>query len=135
MDISASLISDLTHRAREVSRRAYAPYSRFPVGAAVLTPEGAIYAGANVENASYGLAMCAERNAIFHAIAEGATAICAVAVYTPTRVPTPPCGACRQVMAEFGAEVLVICCSDDANAERRYRLADLLPEAFGPGHL
>jgi len=135
MDISAVLISNLTHRAREASRRAYVPYSEFPVGAAVLTSEGTIYVGANVENASYGLSMCAERNAIFHAIAEGAKAICAVAVYTPTRATTPPCGACRQVMSEFGTDVLVICCSDDESAEQRYHLADLLPKAFGPGHL
>jgi cytidine deaminase len=135
MAIAPSLISDLTQRAREVSLRAYTPYSKFPVGAAVLTTDGTIYAGANVENASYGLSMCAERNAIFRAIADGAKAIRAVAVYTPTRATTPPCGACRQVMAEFGADVLVICCSDDPSAEQRYQLADLLPEAFGPGHL
>ena len=135
MDISASLIGDLTQRARAMSTRAYAPYSKFPVGAAVLTPDGTIYAGANVENASYGLSMCAERNAIFHAIAEGAKAICAVAIYTPTPAPTPPCGACRQVMAEFATDVLVICCSEDESAGQQYHLADLLPEAFGPGHL
>jgi cytidine deaminase len=135
MDISASQISDLTRHAREASLRAYAPYSNFPVGAAVLTPDGKIFAGANVENASYGLSICAERNAIFHAVAQGAKAICAVAVYTPTRTTTPPCGACRQVMAEFGTDVLVICCSDAANAGQRYRLAELLPMAFGPGHL
>jgi len=135
MDISASLMGDLTRRARAISLRAYAPYSKFPVGAAVLTPDGTIYAAANIENASYGLSMCAERNAIFHAISEGARRICAVAVYTPTRVPTPPCGACRQVMAEFGTDVLVICCSEDESAGQRYYLADLLPQAFGPGHL
>ncbi len=135
MEISAALISDLTRRAREASLRAYAPYSKFPVGAAVLTADGEIYAGANVENASYGLSICAERNAIFHAVALGAKAICAVAVYTPTVATTPPCGACRQVMAEFGTDVLVICCCDAASAEQRYRLADLLPKAFGPGHL
>ena len=135
MDISASLVSDLTRRAREASLRAYAPYSKFPVGAAVLTPEGEIYVGSNVENAAYGLSICAERNAIFQAIAHGARSICAIAVYTPTSAATPPCGACRQVMAEFGRDVLVICCSDDPNAPQHYRLAELLPQAFGPEHL
>jgi cytidine deaminase len=135
MDISAALISDLTRRAREASLRAYAPYSNFPVGAAVLTPEGQIYAGANVENAAYGLSICAERNAIFQAVTQGAKTICAIAIYTPTVATTPPCGACRQVMTEFGTDVLVICCSGDASAEQHYRLAELLPLAFGPGHL
>ena len=135
MDISASQISELTKRARSASLHAHAPYSKFRVGAAVLTADGTIVGAANVENASYGLSMCAERNAIFNAVAQGAKAISAVAVYTPTRAVTPPCGACRQVMAEFGTDVLVICCSDDADAEQRYRLADLLPMAFGAGNL
>jgi cytidine deaminase len=135
MDIPEPLITELLRRAREASLHAYAPYSRFPVGAAALTADGAICAGANVENASYGLSMCAERNAIFQAIAGGARSIRAIAVYTPTRATTPPCGACRQVIAEFGADVLVICSCDEPGAERRYRLAELLPAAFGPGHL
>jgi cytidine deaminase len=135
MNISAPLIIDLTRRAREVSAHAYAPYSNFPVGAAVLTPEGQIYAGANVENASYGLSICAERSAIFQAVADGAKSIRAIAVYTPTAKATPPCGACRQVMTEFGPDMLVICCCDDVNAQQRYTLADLLPLAFGSKHL
>jgi cytidine deaminase len=135
MDISAPLISDLARHARNASMHAYAPYSKFPVGAAVLTPEGRIYAGANVENASYGLSICAERSAIFRAVADGAKSICAISVYTPTATATPPCGACRQVLAEFGVDVLVICCCDDANEQQRYALAELLPKAFSPGHL
>ena len=135
MEISASLVVELTHRAREASMHAYVPYSNFAVGAAVLTREGQIYAGANVENASYGLSMCAERSAIFQAVAHGARSIRAIAVYTPTAATTPPCGACRQVMTEFGTDVLVICCCDDANAQRRYALAELLPLPFGPAHL
>jgi cytidine deaminase len=135
MDIPASLIDDLARRAREAARHAYAPYSKFPVGAAVLSLEGGIYAGTNVENASYGLSICAERSAIFQAVAHGARGICAIAVYTPTAVPTPPCGACRQVLAEFGTDVVVICCSDDPSTQQRYRLAELLPAAFGPRHL
>ena len=135
MDNSSSLIDELVRHARTVSRCAYAPYSNFPVGAAVLTADGTVHTGANVENAAYGLAICAERSAIFQAIAQGATRISAVAIYTPTAAATPPCGACRQVMAEFGTDVLVICCCDDASAERRYRLTELLPVPFGPGQL
>ncbi len=135
MDIPESLISELLRRAREASLHAYAPYSHFPVGAAALTAEGDICAGTNVENASYGLSICAERSAVFQAIARGARNIRAIAVYTSTRATTPPCGACRQVIAEFGTDVLVICACDDTSAERRYRIAELLPAAFGPGHL
>ena len=134
MDIPEPQIDELKRHAREASLRAYAPYSKFPVGAAVLTTDGAICVGANVENASYGLSMCAERNAICHAVAQGARAIRAVAVYTPTAIPTPPCGACRQVIAEFGTDVLVICNGSGGN-EQRHTLADLLPAAFGPRHL
>ena len=118
----------------EAARRAYAPYSRFAVGAAVLSADGRIHTGANVESASFGLSICAERNAIFRAVADGARAIDAIVVYTPTADATPPCGACRQVLAEFGADALIVCCSDAA-ADRHYRLADLLPQAFGPRHL
>ena len=118
----------------EAALRAYSPYSRFAVGAAVLSADGRIHAGANVENASFGLSICAERNAIFRAVADGARTIDAIVVYTPTAEPTPPCGACRQVLAEFGADALIVCCSDGV-ADRRYRLAELLPQAFGPQHL
>ena len=135
MDIAQTTLTELTRRAREASRHAWAPYSKFAVGAAVLAEDGAIYGGANVENASYGLSMCAERNAIFQAIVHGARRIVAIAVYTPTSQPTPPCGACRQVVAEFGPDALVVCCTEDANAERHFRLSELLPEAFGPRHL
>jgi cytidine deaminase len=135
MDPSAAQLRELARRARTAVQHAYAPYSKFAVGAAVLTAQGDIYDGANVENASYGLSMCAERNAIFHAVAQGATAITALAVYTPTPAATTPCGACRQVMAEFGADIVVLCCSDAAGGERRYRLSELLPAAFGPRQL
>ena len=135
MDIPAAVIDDLKRRARDAARHAYAPYSSFPVGAAVLADDGNVYASANVENASYGLAMCAERNAIFQAIARGARRIRAVAVYTPTATVTTPCGACRQVMAEFGSDVLVVCSGNGAGVEQRYSIGDLLPYAFGPASL
>jgi cytidine deaminase len=133
MTIATPILDELKRRAQEASQRAYAPYSGFPVGAAILTSNGEIYAGANVENASFGLTICAERNAIFQAVARGARRIEVVVVYAPT--PAAPCGACRQVIHEFGPDALIICCTDDATAERRYTLAELLPGAFGPDHL
>jgi len=135
MTIPATTLDELKRRARETSQRAYAPYSSFPVGAAVLASNGEIYAGANVENASFGLTICAERNAIFQAVAQGARRIEAVVVYTPTPAAASPCGACRQVIHEFGPDALIICCTDDASAERRYTLTELLPGAFGPDQL
>jgi cytidine deaminase len=119
----------LTEAARRAARAAYAPYSRFRVGAAVRSVDGAVFAGCNVENASYGLTVCAERNAIFQAIAAGARRIDALVVYTPTPSPTTPCGACRQVLLEFGDDAEVLCVCDGA-ARERYAAGALLPDAF-----
>jgi len=129
--IAEKRVEQLRLAAIEAAKRAYCPYSNFPVGAAILTPEGEIFAGCNVENASYGLTICAERNAVFQAVADGARRIEAIAIYTPTAAPTFPCGACRQVLTEFGpdAEVLSFC---DGPGVFRRNLEDLLPEAFGP---
>jgi cytidine deaminase len=135
MKLSATMLDALKERARSAAQRAYAPYSRFAVGAAVLTDGGEIYSAGNVENASYGLSMCAERNAILQAVAGGARTLSALVVYTATAAPTPPCGACRQVLAEFGPEALVICCTGADALDRRYLLAELLPGAFGPRNL
>ena len=135
MAIAPTTLDELKRRARQAARHAYAPYSGFRVGAAVLASSGEICAGANVENASLGLTICAERNAIFQAIAQGASGIDALVVYTPTPASTPPCGACRQVLHEFGPAALIVCCTDTDGAERRYTLAELLPGAFGPGQL
>lgn len=119
----------LAEAARAASARAYCPYSAFPVGAAVLTAEGAIVSGCNVENASSGLTVCAERNAIARAVAEGAKAIVAVAVYTPTPEPVTPCGACRQVIAEFGRDAAIrSTCAGPSRAD--HTLAELLPHGF-----
>ena len=125
---------DLLARADAVAARAYAPYSGFDVGCAVLTRDGTVIEGVNVENASYGLCNCAERTAIFSAAAAGERRVRAVVVYTPTPAPTLPCGACRQVINEFGPEALVISICD---SERRMEttLPDLLPHAFGPKDL
>jgi len=120
--------------ARSAAARAYAPYSRFPVGAAVLGGSGRVYAGCNVENASYGLCNCAERTAVFSAVAAGERTIRAVTVYTPTALPTAPCGACRQVIHEFGPDALIVSVCD-AKGRIETRLSALLPGAFGPGDL
>jgi cytidine deaminase len=124
----------LERAARAAAGRAYAPYSRFRVGAAVLGATGKLYPGCNVENASYGLCICAERSAVFAAIAAGEHSVSAVAVYTPTPRPTLPCGACRQVIHEFGGDAVVISVCD--GTERiETTLAALLPSAFGPADL
>lgn len=124
----------LERLARRSAQAAYAPYSQFPVGAAVLTSGGKRFAGCNVENASFGLCNCAERTAIFSAIAAGEREIRAIAIYTPTAAPAAPCGACRQVINEFGPDALVISVCD---ADERLELpaSQLLPAAFGPRNL
>jgi cytidine deaminase len=132
--ISDSALRRLEKSARAAASRAYAPYSLFPVGASVLGGTGRVYSGCNVENASYGLCNCAERTAIFSAVAAGEKAIKAVAVYTPTPLPTAPCGACRQVINEFGPDALVISVCDTKNRIET-RMSALLPAAFGPGDL
>lgn len=134
MTIDDATLERLVELAREASGRAYCPYSRFRVGAAVLTDDGAMTPGCNVENASYGLTLCAERVAVFRAVADGRRRVRAVAVYTPTPGPTAPCGACRQVVHEFGPDALIVCVCDGPN-ELRTSLANLLPLAFGPDSL
>src|SRR5947209_8838825 len=121
--------AEMMQLARASSQRAYCPYSRFPVGAALLTADGRLFAGCNVENASYGLTVCAERNAVFQAVAAGARVVRAIVVYTPTPVPSAPCGACRQVLSEFGPDAVVICVCDGPGV-LECRLADLLPQSF-----
>jgi cytidine deaminase len=115
-------------------KNAYCPHSKFPVGAAVLSAEGEIFAGCNVENASFGLTMCAERNAIFQAVAKGYRNLRAVVVVTPTARPTPPCGACRQVINEFNPEADVFIFGQDDTAEQ-FKMSELLPAAFGPRNI
>lgn len=119
----------LEEAARAASANAYCPYSRFPVGAAVLTEDGSIASGANVESASFGLTACAERNAIFRAVNDGARRIVALAIYTPTPEPVTPCGACRQVIAEFGPDTVIrsICAGPD---RLEHSLGELLPHGF-----
>ena len=107
-DLPSHVLEQLAHSARAVQAHAYAPASRFRVGAAVLAEDGRIFSGCNVENASYGLTICAERAAVFTAVANGVRAIRAVAVVTDLVDPARPCGACRQVLAEFGPAMQVV---------------------------
>ena len=132
--VPSPLCRKLERAARQAAKNSYSPYSKFPVGAALLAGSGKIYTGTNVENASYGLCNCAERTALFTAVAAGERHIEAVAVYTPTTTATPPCGACRQVINEFGPSALIICvCKGDDRLE--FPLSQLLPAAFGPNNL
>lgn len=122
--------ADLFETARAASAKSYSPYSKFPVGAAILAEDGAIYAGANVENLAYPEGICAEGVAIGHMIMGGATKIKAVAVYAPRLALCSPCGGCRQKLAEFsdaGAEVYLC---DDAGVRETVTVGDLLPHAF-----
>ena len=134
LPIPATVMNELESAARAAASRAYAPYSRFRVGAAVLGASGKIYSGCNVENASYGLAICGERNAVFSAVNGGERAITAVVIYTPTQTVTAPCGACRQGIREFGpdARIVSICDGEDRIDTT---LAALLPGSFGPENL
>lgn len=120
----------LLQAARAARERAYAPYSNFAVGAALLGESGRIYAGCNVENASYGATLCAERTAVGSAVAGGERRFVAIAVVADTSGPCAPCGVCRQVLAEFGAEIQVIMANLQGAVEVR-SVQELLPYGFG----
>lgn len=132
--IRPSVLRRLEKAARAVAKASYSPYSKFRVGTAVLAGSGRIYSGCNVENASYGLCNCAERTAIFTAAAAGERKLRAVVVYTPTPTPTMPCGACRQVINEFGPRAIVISVCNSAKRNET-TLPALLSDAFGPENL
>lgn len=119
--------------ANEARRRAYVPYSNYPVGAALRTKTGRIYTGVNVENAAYPQTMCAERIAIFKAVSEGETEFEVIAVVTNNG--GSPCGGCRQVMAEFGLDTIVLFGNGKGELVKETTVNDLLPEAFTPKHL
>lgn len=121
---------DLVQAARSAMDNAYAPYSRFRVGAAVLTRGGVIYTGTNVENASYGLTICAERVAVFKSVSEGGQDITRMAIVSSSGEHTYPCGACRQVLNEFGKEMKVVL-GDKGGKTISVPLSDLLPHSFG----
>jgi cytidine deaminase len=131
--IDDATVDALLGAARRARENAYAPYSGFQVGAAVESDAGR-FAGANVENAAYPTGTCAERNAAGAAVSAGARRIGAIVVTTFADRPTPPCGMCRQFLHEFGPAMLVISEGRDGT-RRRWRLTDLLPDAFGPSDL
>ena len=130
----AKTLQEMASRARTVSSAAYCPYSKFRVGAVALTTDGQMFEGCNVENASYGLTICAERNAVFQMVSKAKQQLAALVIYTPTPKPSAPCGACRQVLNEFGPDALIISTCDGPDVLKK-KLSELLPDAFGPANL
>lgn len=133
MKITDEEKQSLIDLANEARRRAYVPYSNYPVGAALRTKTGRIYTGVNVENAAYPQTMCAERVAIFKAVSEGETEFEVIAVVTNNG--GSPCGGCRQVMAEFGLDAVVLFANGQGEMVKEMTVNELLPEAFTPKHL
>lgn len=127
--IGAPVSDRLIEAARAARVHAVADFSHFKVGAALLTEDGTIVTGCNVENATYGLTICAERVAMFKALSEGHRTFCAVAVVADTEAPTPPCGACRQILWEFGGDLEVLL-ANLVDHTGTYRMKDLLPLPF-----
>lgn len=127
-------LAELVRIALQSRARATAPYSQFPVGAALETREGKAYGGCNIENASYGLTVCAERVAVWKALSEGESAFRRLVVVADTETLTPPCGACRQILWEFCGNIEVVLCNLKGR-RRRHRLSRLLPVPFDRGFL
>lgn len=121
---------DLINLAREAQMNAYAPYSRFRVGAALECADGTVVQGCNVENAVLGCTICAERSAIFSAVSQGQRSFTRIAIYAESADYCYPCGTCRQVMREFAPSMEVLCAREDGRYVS-YRLSDLLPKSFG----
>ena len=132
-DVTPERIDEAVAAAGDAMSRAYAPYSGFRVGAAVVGA-GGIHAGQNVENASYPISVCAERNAIAAFVNAGGGTIDAIAVVTEVGRPTPPCGGCRQALWEFGPDAIVVAETTDG-ARKSWTVRELLPDAFGPADL
>lgn len=128
--MTPTLTKTLLANARQAKRRAYSPYSKIRVGAAVLCKDGTIITGANMENASYGLTLCAERLAIFNAVFSGKEGFQAVALSSNLDEIITPCGACRQVLAEFCKKTIPIVCENRKGQTRTFQLAKLLPHSF-----
>ena len=131
--LTDELTQVLIQSALQARQRAYAPYSHYPVGAALLTASGQIFDGCNIENAAYPMTMCAERVAIYKAVSQGEKNFTAIVVATQNG--GTPCGACRQVLAEFGLDTLVLMVDDRGTLLQQSSLRDLLPGAFQPSDL
>lgn len=123
----------LIELANEARRRAYVPYSKYPVGAALRTKTGRVYTGVNVENAAYPTTICAERVAVFKAVSEGEREFEVISVVTDSG--GSPCGSCRQVLAEFGLDTIVLIANKEGKLIRVASVSELLPDAFSPDHL
>lgn len=133
MRLSKEERQSLIKAANDVRGNAYVPYSHYPVGAALRTKSGRVFTGVNVENAAYPTTICAERTAVFKAVSEGEREFDAIAVVTDNG--GSPCGSCRQVLAEFGLDTIVLIADGNGKLVKEMTLAELLPEAFTPGHL
>jgi cytidine deaminase len=135
MSKSADPLAELFAAARAAQANAYAPYSRFKVGAALRTPSGAIYSGGNVENAAYPEGVCAETSAISAMALAGERRIAEICVVGEGEAPCTPCGGCRQRIREFAGAATLVHVAGPAGVRKTFRLPELLPESFGPGHL
>jgi cytidine deaminase len=133
--VDDSTMQRLVDAARAVRSLAYARYSHFAVGAALLDEQGRIHAGCNIENAAYPEGLCAEASALAHLVVAGGTQILAAAVVGEAATPVTPCGGCRQKLREFGAGEMPIWVADLQSIRARHTLAELLPASFGPAHL
>ena len=134
-DVDDNLLNALVAAARAARLRAYAPYSHFAVGAAVLDDAGRIHAGCNVENAAYPQGLCAEATALVHMVMAGGRKVRAVAVVGDAPQHVTPCGGCRQKLREFAADEVPVLIADLQTVRVRYTLGELLPASFGPDHL
>jgi cytidine deaminase len=135
MDITPAQLEQLVAAARAARAKAYAPYSKFAVGAALLDEAGCVHAGCNVENAAYPQGLCAEASALAHLVLAGGRQVCAVVVAGVAAQPVTPCGGCRQKLREFAGDAVPIWSVDDQSVRERFTLGQLLPASFGPQHL
>ncbi len=131
--LDSEMRSKLVQAAIEAQKNAYTPYSHYAVGAALLTDSGKVVTGVNVENAVYPLTLCAERVAVFKAVSEGEKNFQAIAV--ATRDGGTPCGSCRQVLSEFGRDIIVVIADNEGQVHQEAPISQLLPNAFGPSNL
>ncbi len=122
--------TELVRLALEVKEKAYSPYSKFKVGAALITSTGKVYTGVNIENASYGATNCAERTAVYKAVSEGEKKITVIAIASDSEELVFPCGICRQVLMEFGDKEMKVLCSKNNGEFEAFKLEELLPNAF-----
>lgn len=134
-ELPTQVMASLIEQAKQAYENAHAPYSNFHVGAAAVSKTGQIYAGCNVENATYGLTVCAERNAVGNAVTRGDKQLSAIVIFTKEERLTPPCGACRQVICEFFPSDASVIATNHLGQQKRWTVEQLLPDAFTPEFL